>query len=119
MTRVLHQPVLLAVAIVSQAIPLAANDKLAFFESKIRPALVEHCYECHSENADSIGGKLLLDTREGILRGGESGTAVIAGNPASSLILQAIRHDGIEMPPDTRLPETVVKDFERWIQDGA
>ena len=54
-----------------------------------------------------------------ILRGGESGTAVIAGNPESSLILQAIRHDGIEMPPDTRLPETVVKDFERWIQDGA
>lgn len=118
-TRVLHQPVLLAVAIFSQAIPLAANDKLAFFESKIRPALVEHCYECHSENADSIGGKLLLDTREGILRGGESGTAVIAGNPESSLIFQAIRHDGIEMPPDTRLPETVVKDFERWIQDGA
>lgn len=96
-----------------------ADERSAFFESKIRPVLVQHCYECHSPEADSLGGKLLLDTRDGIHQGGESGAAIVAGDPESSLILQAIRYDGMEMPPDGPLPEPIVRDFEKWIRDGA
>lgn len=96
-----------------------ADERSVFFESKIRPVLVQHCYSCHSAEADSVGGKLLLDTLDGIQSGGESGTAVVAGDPDSSLILQAIRYDGIEMPPDGPLPEPIQRDFEKWIRDGA
>jgi cytochrome c553 len=91
----------------------------AFFESKIRPVLVKHCYECHSANSKELGGKLLLDSRDGLRRGGESGPAVVAGKPDESRIIQSLRYDGIEMPPDEPLPETVIRDFVQWVQRGA
>ncbi len=91
----------------------------AFFESKIRPALVKYCFECHAERSKEVGGKLLLDTREGLLKGGETGPAVIARQPDKSLLIQAIRYDGLEMPPDNRLPEAVVNDFATWVRNGA
>lgn len=92
----------------------------AFFETKIRPVLVTHCYECHTADAEKIGGKLLLDTRDGILTGGESGAALVAGKPDQSLLLQALRwqHD-LEMPPEEPLSPQVIHDFERWIAMGA
>ena len=96
-----------------------ADEQLAFFETKIRPALVKHCYECHSSESDQIGGKLRLDSREGILTGGESGPALTAGDPENSLILQAIQHEGMEMPPEEKLPQQVANDFKKWIQSGA
>ena len=105
--------------ILPQQVELLANEQAVFFETKIRPVLVEHCYSCHSDKADSIGGKLRLDTRDAILKGGESGQALVPGDPESSLILQAISYDGMEMPPDQQLPPTVIHDFTRWIQDGA
>ena len=98
---------------------MSANDKVAFFETKIRPILVKHCYPCHSSEADTVGGKLLLDTKAGILHGGESGPALVAGDTESSLLLQAIRYDGMEMPPEEPLPESVTNDFARWIREGA
>ena len=98
---------------------VSANDKVAFFETKIRPILVKHCYPCHSSEADTVGGKLLLDTKAGILHGGESGPALVAGDTESSLLLQAIRYDGMEMPPEEPLPESVTNDFARWIREGA
>jgi hypothetical protein len=61
--------------------PRLQPAEVAFFETKIRPVLVQHCFECHSATAKEIGGKLLLDSREGILKGGESGAAISAGNP--------------------------------------
>jgi len=78
------------------ALPALAQDRLnrdqqRFFESKIRPVLVEHCYACHSAKSDEVGGKLLLDTRDGIRAGGESGPAVVPGKPASSLLLLAMQ----------------------------
>ncbi|MDA1161642.1 MAG: PSD1 and planctomycete cytochrome C domain-containing protein [Planctomycetota bacterium] len=90
-----------------------------FFENKIRPVLVKHCYECHSADSEEVGGKLLLDTRDGLRTGGESGSAVVAGKPAASRIIQALRFDGIEMPPEKPLPEAVVNDFVEWVQRGA
>lgn len=94
-------------------------EELAFFETKIRPVLVEHCYECHSADSDELGGKLQLDTREGMLTGGEAGPVLQAGKPDESLLLDALNHDGLEMPPSGPLPEQVVRDFAVWIQRGA
>ena len=93
--------------------------KLAFFENRIRPVLVEHCYSCHSANAEVVKGGLLLDTRQGLLVGGDSGAALVPGKAEESLLLDAMRHDGLEMPPDRKLPDDVIADFSAWIRDGA
>lgn len=92
---------------------------IEFFERKIRPVLVEHCYECHAESSDELQGDLRLDTREAIRAGGPSGSTVTPGKPAESLLLEAIRYESLEMPPQGKLPDSVIRDFERWIADGA
>ena len=91
----------------------------AYFENKIRPVLVKHCYECHSADSEEVGGKFLLDTRVGLRKGGESGPAVVSGKPNESRIIQSLRYDGIEMPPEKPLPEAVINDFVKWVQRGA
>ncbi|MBP87972.1 MAG: hypothetical protein CMJ64_14815 [Planctomycetaceae bacterium] len=93
--------------------------QLDFFEKKIRPVLVQKCYSCHAKNAKSIKGGLVLDTRDGIRRGGESGHAVVPGELESSLIMEAIRHESFEMPPDEQLPTETIADFAEWIEIGA
>jgi len=92
---------------------------IEFFEKKIRPVLVAQCYECHSARAKKLKGELSLDTREGLRRGGESGEIIVPGKPEASLLLSALRHDDLEMPPKRKLPESVVADFETWIKLGA
>lgn len=94
-------------------------DQRTFFENKIRPVLVKQCYECHSQSAKKVGGKLLLDAPSEMIVGGESGPSLIPGQPDESLIIQAVRYDGIEMPPKKRLPESVVNDFVTWVKMGA
>ena len=101
---------------------LAVGDEidpqgLAFFEKNIRPVLVQQCYKCHS--AEKIKGGLLLDTRDGIRRGGESGHAVVPGSTDESLILSALRHEDFEMPPGKKLSDEVIANFETWIKMGA
>jgi len=107
-------------AAVAQGGDAIAPGGRAFFETKIRPTLVKQCYECHSAKSEKLGGKLLLDSRAGVLKGGESGPALVAGHPEQSLIIQSLRweHD-LEMPPDEPLNESVVADFVRWIEMGA
>lgn len=95
------------------------SAKIEFFEKHIRPVLVEHCYSCHSAGADNVEGELLLDTRAAVLTGGASGKALVPGDPANSLIVKALQYDSLEMPPDRRLPPEVVRNFEKWIADGA
>ncbi len=97
----------------------ATPDALEFFERRIRPVLVEHCYECHSAETDSPKGALWLDTAEGLLAGGDSGPAIEPGNPADSLLLSALRYESYEMPPTGQLPAEVIADFEHWIAGGA
>lgn len=94
-------------------------DAIAFFEKKIRPVLVQHCYKCHSAESRPLKGNLLLDHASGVLRGGDTGPSVIAGKPADSLLLKALKYDSFEMPPEGRLPDEVIRDFEKWIADGA
>jgi hypothetical protein len=90
-----------------------------FFEQKIRPVLVEHCYSCHSASAKKPRGQLLLDTRAGLLKGGASGPAIVPGKPKDSLLIQALRHEDLAMPPKGKLPPAVIADFERWVALGA
>lgn len=100
---------------------LAADEREAhdFFEAKIRPVLVKHCYECHSAQADDVYGGLYLDTREATRAGGDTGPAVVANDLDASLLLKALRYEELEMPPDGKLPDRVIADFERWISMGA
>lgn len=93
-----------------------------FFESKIRPVLVKKCYACHSQaaaKAKKLKGKLLLDSRAGVLSGGESGPVIVPMKPEQSLLIDALRHESLEMPPKERLSEAVIRDFVLWIQMGA
>ena len=93
--------------------------QLEFFEAKIRPVLVQHCYECHSADAKNIKGGLLLDTRTATLKGGDSGPAVVAKNVDDSLLINALRHESFEMPPKGKLPDAVIADFVTWVEMGA
>jgi hypothetical protein len=92
---------------------------VAFFERKIRPMLVKECYACHSARSKTLKGGLRVDTSEGLRKGGDSGPAIVAGKPEESLLLDALRHEGIEMPPTGKLPDSVIGDFERWVKIGA
>ncbi len=92
-----------------------------FFERKVRPLFVEHCYECHSTASGKSKGGLLLDSRQGWQTGGDSGPVIVPRDPDASLLLQAIRYANpdLEMPPDGRLSKEQVKIMEDWIRAGA
>jgi Protein of unknown function (DUF1553)/Protein of unknown function (DUF1549)/Planctomycete cytochrome C len=91
------------------------------FEEKIRPVLTAKCFGCHASNLPSPMGGLTLDTKAGLLKGGTDGRVVVAGKPAESLLLQAIRYRDrkLQMPPSGKLADNVIADFERWIAAGA
>src|SRR5205809_510714 len=111
-----------AVILLSSSASLSGAEppraQVEFFEAKVRPVLVEHCYKCHSAQAAKLKGGLRLDTRDGLRTGGDSGPAVVPGDPARSLLLKALRYDGVEMPPGGKLPEAVIADFQTWILHG-
>jgi len=90
-----------------------------FFEAKIRPVLVQHCYQCHSAQSKSVKGGLLLDTATGLLTGGDSGPSIIPRRSTESILIHALQYETFQMPPTGRLPAAVVKDFEVWIENGA
>src|SRR5262245_60969254 len=96
-------------------------EGVAIFEKQVRPVLVRHCYRCHSPEAKKLKGGLRLDTRQGVLRGGASGPAVVPGEPAKSLLLEAVKHaGGVEaMPPDEKLSDAQIAGLEAWVKMGA
>ena len=99
--------------------PSAAD--VAFFESKVRPILVNRCYECHSAKTKKPKGKLLLDSRAGVVKGGESGSLFVAGEPSKSLFIQAVRYvkEDTQMPPNGKLPANEIAALEEWVRRGA
>ena len=104
--------------------PLFAGDASEFFERKIRPVLSDKCFGCHSAESKSLKANLLLDSREGLLKGGDTGPAVTPGDPERSLLMSAIRYADPEtaMPPQKsggKLSQEQIQDFERWIRDGV
>ncbi len=96
-------------------------EQVEFFEKRIRPVLAQECYECHSERTKRRGG-LLLDSRPGWQQGGDSGDAIVPGSPGTSLLLQSMKHTHpeLKMPKNgARLDDNVLRDFEKWISEGA
>jgi len=92
-----------------------------FFENKIRPVLIEHCYACHSLAEGEASGELLLDSASGFRRGGSRGSPLNLEKPDESLLMRVLTHadDDLKMPPEEKLPDQVVEDFRLWLQQGA
>jgi hypothetical protein len=115
---------LTAVALLAAVTPLRAAgpgpDGVEFFEKKVRPLLVENCHRCHSA-ATKQRGNLLLDSRAGLLKGGDDGPAVLPGDPEKSLLIKAVRYTEAElrMPPKSRLSAEQVADLTAWVRMGA
>jgi len=107
----------LLVALIACALPLAAADGDEFFESKIRPLLATHCHACHTGGAL---GNLRLDSREGVMKGGKSGAAVVEGKPEASLLIEAVKrtHVRLKMPPVGALSKEEVGHLEEWVRIG-
>ncbi len=97
----------------------AQNSDIEFFESAVRPLLVERCYSCHSSKAEKLQAGLHLDHRAGVLRGGDSGPAIVPGKPEESLLIRAVRYEEYEMPPERKLADHEIKLLVRWVQMGA
>ena len=97
------------------------KDQLAFFEAKVRPLLVKHCYECHSADAKNVKGGLLLDSKEGWMAGGDSGEVLEPGKPADSRLIESVRYttQNFQMPPKYRLADTEIAILESWVKMGA
>jgi len=100
---------------------LLAPDDVAFFESRIRPLLIQHCYECHSAEAKEVQGALLVDSAPGLRQGGALGPAVIPGDVEHSKLIEAVRYKNadLQMPPDGKLSDREIADLEDWIRRGA
>ena len=94
-------------------------EQLEFFEREIRPLLVEHCYECHSGKSSRLKAGLLLDSRQGMLKGGDSGPAITGFNPDESLLIQAVRYETFEMPPKGKLQTKDIDLLTKWVAIGA
>ena len=105
-------------AALCSALATAQSEQNDFFESKVRPLLATKCLVCHS---DSARAGLRLDSRAAVLKGGKSGPAIIPGDPANSLLIQAVahKHATLRMPPGPELEPHQVGDLEKWVRDGA
>jgi len=120
-----HAPVGLArlALLLASVAPFASaqTPDSTLFESKIRPVLVTKCYGCHSTRLKAPMGGLVLDTKAGLLKGGQLGPALVPGKPAESNLLKALRYTDphLQMPPTGKLPDSVISDFEQWIAKGA
>ena len=94
-----------------------ADQHLQLFTESVLPILKEHCFECHS--AEEHRGGLSLESRAGLIAGGDSGPSFDENQPEASLILEAVRYEGYEMPPRGKLPPELIATIERWVAAGA
>ena len=124
----MHRPLFLAILAASGAPALAAvtaeptKEQAAFFESKIRPILAESCYKCHSLEKGKSKGDLTLDSRAGLLKGGENGAVIVPGDPAKSSMITAVTYldKDLQMPPKgEKLTDQQIADLTTWVKMGA
>lgn len=97
--------------------PKPTAEQMRFFESQVRPLLVEHCTKCHG--ADKQKGDLRLDSLADVRAGGESGLAIVPGKPEESLLIEAVRYESLEMPPAGKLADAQIEILTRWVAMGA
>ena len=104
-----------------QAADLPTEEGIHYFENHIRPVLATHCYECHSSESSKLKGSLYLDSKAGILSGGDSGAILAPGRPEESLLIKVVRYqvEDLEMPPKKKLPASMVSHFVTWVTMGA
>src|SRR5690349_24033373 len=110
---------LLLPSVVQAADPTA--EQIEFFEKGIRPVLVEKCYSCHSAQAPKAMGGLRLDTAESLLKGGDSGPAIVPGAPEKSLLIRAVTYKDLQlkMPPTGKLSDDDIQRLTAWVKMGA
>ena len=94
-------------------------EQIEFFETKIRPLLVEKCYHCHSTDAPELRGELYADSRLGLITGGDSGAAISPGQPDDSLLIDSINYRSMEMPPNGKLDPEQIAALTHWVEIGA
>lgn len=103
--------------------PAAEPDAagVEFFEKKVRPVLVEHCFRCHSAQGKKAKGGLTLDSREALLKGGDNGPALVPGQPEKSKLIEAVLYKNVDlqMPPNSKLADAAVADLTAWVKMGA
>ena len=123
-------PLLALLYIVATSLPRPLNaqeldtSSIEFFEAKVRPLLIAHCYECHSAEAataENLQGGLRLDNRAGVHQGGDSGAIIVAGKPDESALIKSVRYadKGLQMPPKEPLSADQVAVLEKWVTMGA
>ena len=111
-------------AATQSAAPVTQNQAdLAFYEKHIRPVLIKNCYECHSAEADKLKAGLALDSRDALLKGGDSGRAVVLGEPDKSLLITSLLHTDpdLRMPPEKKggkLKDETIQNFKEWVRRG-
>ena len=112
---------MLSLAVLYTPATSAEPNGVQFFREKIEPVLKAQCYGCHSGETDKVQGGLRLDSRAAVLRGGESGPAVVVGKTGASPLIRAIRHEGdLAMPPKkAKLSDATIADFVKWVEMGA
>src|SRR5437867_4722618 len=106
---------------VRAAAPAFSPEDVTFFETKVRPLLAENCYKCHSAKAEKLKGGLRLDSREAVLKGGETGPVIEPGHPEHSRLVEAIgyRNVDLQMPPKAKLSNGQIADLTEWVRRGA
>ena len=119
-SRSLFMVVLFGVVALAHANERApTTEQLDFFERQVRPLFAKHCYQCHSVNAKRVEAKLLLDSREAQMHGGDSGAAIVPGDAEKSLLIEAVRYESFEMPPKGKLPDRDIETLVRWVNMRA
>jgi hypothetical protein len=105
----------------TQKSPALTKEGVEYFETNIRPILVERCYECHSAKAQKLKGGLLLDSQPGVTKGGDNGAVIVPGDVEKSRLIQAIRwtDPDFTMPPKEKLTAQQIEKFEQWVKMGA
>src|SRR5688572_15900716 len=92
-------------------------EQVRFFESRVRPLLSTHCFSCHGPQKQQSG--LRLDSRAALIKGGDQGPAIVPGKPEDSLLLEAVRHEGLKMPPKQKLRAEEVDALAQWVRMGV
>ena len=104
--------------VLAQDLTFKPSD-IEFFESKVRPLLIQHCLECHGATESKVRGGLRLTSRDEMIKGGDSGAAIVPGKPDESLLIESVHYDLYEMPPTGKLPEEKIAILEKWVEMGA
>jgi Protein of unknown function (DUF1553)/Protein of unknown function (DUF1549)/Planctomycete cytochrome C/Concanavalin A-like lectin/glucanases superfamily len=98
-----------------------SREQVQFYEKKVQPILEQNCYKCHSHEAEKIKGDFVLDSRGGLLKGGETGPAVVPGDAERSLLIKAVQHvdEDLQMPPKKKLADADIATLTEWVKLGA